>query len=67
MKTILMYVAGAITFLLFLLGMMWVMRAMSNAVTTVVVDEVRPGVECAKMVTADGAAIDCWIVSEIGK
>lgn len=39
---------------------MFLLRAFSNSVTTVVVDEVAPGVMCAKMVTADGAAISCW-------
>jgi hypothetical protein len=39
---------------------MWTLRAFSNSVTTVTVEEVAPGVSCAKMVTADGAAISCW-------
>ena len=54
---------GVVLFFLFLAFMwvlMWTMRVFSNSVTTVLVEEVRQGVECAKMVTADGAAIDCW-------
>lgn len=48
---------GAAIFIL-----MWVTRFFSNSVTTVTVEEVEPGIHCAKMVTADGAAIDCWKV-----
>ena len=43
---------------------MFLMRQFSMAVTTVDVIEVEPGVRCARMVTADGAAIDCWRTPE---
>jgi hypothetical protein len=39
---------------------MWLRRAIYNVVTTVTVDEEYPGILCAKLVTRDGAAIDCW-------
>lgn len=39
---------------------MWLRRAFYNVVTTVTVDEEYPGILCAKLVTRDGAAIDCW-------
>ncbi len=39
---------------------MWVRRAVYNVVTTVTVSEEYPGILCAKLVTRDGAAIDCW-------
>jgi Flp pilus assembly protein CpaB len=39
---------------------MWLRRAVYNVVTTVTVDEEYPGILCAKLVTRDGAAIDCW-------
>ena len=35
-------------------------RWFSNAVTSITLHEVKPGVVCASMVTGDGAAIDCW-------
>lgn len=35
-------------------------RQFSLAITTVDVIAVEPGVRCARMVTADGAAISCW-------
>lgn len=41
-------------------GVMYVARLFSNATTPITVHEVEPGVRCAAMVTADGAAIDCW-------
>tara|TARA_R110000803_G_scaffold28727_2_gene66177 strand:+ start:114 stop:299 length:186 start_codon:yes stop_codon:yes gene_type:complete len=55
-----MILGGIIGAVLFVWVMMFLLRVFSNSVTTVIVEEVRPGVECAKMVTADGAAIDCW-------
>ena len=39
---------------------MWLRRAVYNVVTTVTVDEEYPGILCAKLVTRDGVAIDCW-------
>jgi hypothetical protein len=39
---------------------MWLRRAVYNVVTTVTVNEEYPGILCAKLVTRDGAAIDCW-------
>ena len=38
------------------------MRKLSEATTTIEIIEAEPGVHCARMVTADGAAIDCWKV-----
>lgn len=37
-------------------------RAFSSATTLIVIKEPKPGIECATMVTGDGAAIDCWEV-----
>lgn len=51
-------------FILTIWLVLWMVRAFSNSVTTVTVEEVEPGVHCAKVVTADGAAIDCWKVEE---
>jgi hypothetical protein len=48
--------------LLLIWAIMWSLRFFSNSVTTVTVEEVGPGIRCAKMVTADGAAISCWQV-----
>ncbi len=39
---------------------MYMMRLFSNATTPITLHEVAPEVICATMVTADGAAIDCW-------
>ena len=47
---------------LFVLLLMYVMRQFSLAVSPVEVIDVAPGVQCARMVTTDGAAISCWRV-----
>jgi hypothetical protein len=41
-------------------GYLYAARLFSNAVTPITVQQVEPGVRCATMVTADGAAISCW-------
>lgn len=38
----------------------FVMRAFSSATTLIILKTPKPGIECATMVTGDGAAIDCW-------
>jgi hypothetical protein len=50
--------------LLIIAGVMFSMRQFSLAVTSVDVIDVEPGVRCARMVTADGAAISCWKVEQ---
>lgn len=50
-------------FIAILFVMMSVARYFSSATTTILVEEVEPGVRCARVVTGDGAAIDCWKVS----
>lgn len=56
-------VIGIIAAGLLIIGaVMFSMRQFSLAVTTVDVIEPEPGVKCARMVTADGAAISCWVV-----
>ena len=52
-------VIGLVVFFV-ILGSVYVFRYLSNSTAPVVVIEVVPGVLCAKLVTADGAAIDCW-------
>jgi hypothetical protein len=59
-KVIAVVVTGVVLLVLIVGSTMWVRRAFYNVVTTVTVDEVYPGILCAKMVTRDGAAIDCW-------
>ena len=55
-------VGGVILLALIVAGIMFSMRQFSLAITTIDVVEVEEGVRCARMVTADGAAIDCWKV-----
>ena len=59
-KVIAAVVAIAILVVVGIGSAMWVRRAVYNVVTTVTVDEEYPGILCAKLVTRDGAAIDCW-------
>lgn len=59
-KAIGVAVGSVLGILLAIWILMFLVRAFSNSATTVVVEEVAPGVMCAKMVTADGAAISCW-------
>jgi len=55
------YIIGAVVGVIFVIGaVMYGLRLFSNATTPITVHEVQPGVHCATMVTADGAAIDCW-------
>lgn len=60
MKTVLLWLGGALLFLAFLFAVMWIGRAFSNATTPVTVHRPVPGVTCAALVTSDGAAISCW-------
>jgi hypothetical protein len=56
------YLAAFVFVILVAVGLMFAVRQFSLAITTVDVIEVEPGVRCARMVTADGAAISCWEV-----
>lgn len=56
-------VVAVIAIVLFVGAILFMARQFSLAVTTVDVVEVEPGVRCARMVTADGAAISCWQVA----
>ena len=56
------YLAAVVLVILFVAAIMFAVRQFSLAITTVDVIEVEPGVRCARMVTADGAAISCWAV-----
>lgn len=65
MKQTLFLTIGAILIGILMIGVvMFSMRQFSLAVTTVDVIEVEPGVRCARTVTADGAAISCWVVPQ---
>ena len=37
----------------------FLLRQFSNATTMIIIKSPKPGIECATMVTSDGAAIDC--------
>jgi hypothetical protein len=54
-------IAGAM-FLGILFVIMLLMRYFSSVTVSIVVEDVEPGVRCARVVTGDGAAIDCWKV-----
>ena len=56
------YLAAIVLVILFVAAIMFGVRQFSLVITTVDVIEVEPGVRCARMVTADGAAISCWKV-----
>jgi hypothetical protein len=56
------YLGAVVLVFLFVMAIMFGIRQFSLAITTVDVIEVEPGVRCARMVTADGAAISCWEV-----
>ena len=60
MKEKMFMVAGAVMVMTIVFGIMYGMRMFSNATTPITLKEVKPGVTCASMVTADGVAIDCW-------
>ncbi|MDP1931927.1 MAG: hypothetical protein Q8L60_10765 [Gammaproteobacteria bacterium] len=60
MKAIGMAALAVIAVLMIVAAIMFSMRYFSSFVTTITVEQVAPGVSCAKMVTADGAAISCW-------
>lgn len=60
MKTTLMYIGAILATILMLFVILFSFRYFSNATTPVVLHQPKPGVTCATMVTADGAAISCW-------
>lgn len=60
MKNLIAYLLIAFAILIVIFGVMYVGRLFSNATTPITVHKVEPGVKCATMVTADGAAISCW-------
>jgi hypothetical protein len=62
MKDFKLYLGAIVLVILVAVGLMFAVRQFSLAITTVDVIEVEPGVRCARMVTADGAAISCWEV-----
>lgn len=62
MNDLKVYLAAFVFVILVAVGLMFGVRQFSLAITTVDVIEVEPGVRCARMVTADGAAISCWEV-----
>jgi hypothetical protein len=41
-------------------GGMYAARLFSNATTPITMHQPKPGITCAAMVTADGAALSCW-------
>ena len=53
-------VAGVVLVIGVIVGIMYGLRMFSMAATPITVHQVKPNVECAVMVTGDGAAIDCW-------
>lgn len=60
MKDKLAWAAGVVIGLVMLLAILYGMRLFSNISTPITVQQVKPGVSCATMVTSDGAAISCW-------
>lgn len=58
------YLGAVVLVFLVVMAIMFGVRQFSLAITTVDVIEVEPGVRCARMVTADGAAISCWEVGD---
>ena len=60
LKIIGLSVAGIVAILAIIAMVMLFMRGFSSMVTVISVEEVAPGVSCAKMITNDGAAISCW-------
>jgi len=67
MKDVVMWLVFGVVALVILggviMGLMWMGRVASDAITTVEVIEPEPGVRCAKMLTTEGAAISCWKVA----
>jgi hypothetical protein len=55
--TVLAFTIGSVAVLI---AIAYGMRAISNVNTPTFVEEVATGVSCARLVTADGAAISCW-------
>ena len=60
MKEYIFYAVCAIGFIVVLLIFIYGMRLFNSAATPITVHQVKPDIECATMVTGDGAAIDCW-------
>lgn len=58
-----LYIGGiVIGVIIAALTIMFIMRAFTTATTLITVKKPKPGIECATMITGDGAAIDCWKV-----
>lgn len=54
-------IIGLAVLAIFILGgIVYGVRAFSNAITPVVLVSPKEGVTCATMVTGNGAAISCW-------
>jgi len=60
MKEYLIYGFLGIGALCVILAVVFCIRSFSNATTPVTVIEPVAGVQCVKIVTTDGAAVDCW-------
>lgn len=60
MKDKILITAIIVVILVAIGGITYGFRLFSNISTPVTLHEVKQGVTCATMVTADGVAIDCW-------
>lgn len=59
-QELIIYGALSIVAMCVILVAFYGIRFMNEVATPIKVHEVEPGIFCATMVTADGAAIDCW-------
>ena len=62
MKDLLELLAKVAAGLLVVFLIVWGYRAFSNATVPVSVINPAPGIQCVKLVSADGVAVDCWKV-----
>ena len=53
-------VVGFVAMFAIIFAVLYGIKLFSNVTTPITVHEVEAGIKCATMVTADGAAIDCW-------
>jgi len=64
MNELLKFLATVSAGLVIIFLIVWGYRALSNATVPISVINPAPGIQCVKLVSADGVAVDCWKAEE---
>jgi len=63
-ESLFFYVVSAVVFVLIFVVLTFVFRWFSSITVSETVFEPEQNVHCVKLITSDGAAVDCWKVND---